>query len=108
MGQAAAPEKQKVVHQINDPNSFVVNYALGLVDRHINLVGGTENIDIKVISHGPSLQLFQGKYTESQLMKNIGRIIEKGADLRIVPGDHEEVFKKHGYVCIWYDSDLPH
>jgi intracellular sulfur oxidation DsrE/DsrF family protein len=52
-----AGEKQKVVYHVADAEK--VQFALGNIRNHIEGVGGTENVEIILVVHGPAGKMFQ-------------------------------------------------
>ena len=55
-GQALAADKQKVVYHINGGEAKQQMAALGNIQNHIAAVGA-ENLDVKVVLHGPGLSV---------------------------------------------------
>jgi len=57
LGQAAsAGEKMKVVYHISEEGK--AHFALNNVRNHIKGMGGAENVEIIVVTHGPGLKAF--------------------------------------------------
>jgi hypothetical protein len=57
----------------------VVKYALALIHKHIEAEGGPQHIDIKLVIHGPALQLFERDKIDPELKKKFDLILEDGA-----------------------------
>jgi intracellular sulfur oxidation DsrE/DsrF family protein len=56
LGSAALAEKPKVVYHISDEAK--VGFVVNNVKNHLAGVGGGENIEIVVVSHGPAVKRF--------------------------------------------------
>src|SRR6478672_4573243 len=56
--QASGKAKMKVLYHVDSKDPDVAKYALALIHKHIEAEGGPQNIDIKLVIHGPALPLF--------------------------------------------------
>jgi intracellular sulfur oxidation DsrE/DsrF family protein len=71
--------KMKVLYHIDGKDPDVAKYALALVHKHIEAEGGPDNIDVKVVIHGPALPLFDKDTIDPELKKKLELIKEDGA-----------------------------
>jgi len=78
--QAAGPDgKVRVVYHVDGKDPDVAKYAMALIAKHIEAEGGPQNIDVKLIVHGPALALFEKEKMDPELLKRFELILEKGA-----------------------------
>jgi uncharacterized protein len=78
-GNHRGPEgKLKVLYHIDSSDIKVVNYALALINKHIEAEGGPDKIDVKVVVHGPALMLFDKENANMELVKKLKMVIDKG------------------------------
>jgi intracellular sulfur oxidation DsrE/DsrF family protein len=79
--QAAGPadSKVRVVYHVDGKDLDVAKYAMALIAKHIEAEGGPQNIDIKLVVHGPALALFEQEKMDPELLKRFDLILEKGA-----------------------------
>ena len=70
--------KLKVLYHIDSSDIKVVNYAMALINKHIEAEGGPDKIDIKVVVHGPALMLFDKVDADMELVKKLKIVIDKG------------------------------
>lgn len=52
---------------------------MALIHKHIEAEGGPENIDVKVVVHGPALTLFKEETVDPQLKAKLKAALDKGA-----------------------------
>jgi hypothetical protein len=71
--------KMKVVYHVDGKDPDVAKYALALIHKHIEAEGGPQNIDIKLVIHGPALPLFDKDKIDPELKKKFDLILEDGA-----------------------------
>lgn len=70
--------KVKVLYHVDGKDPEVANYALALINKHIEAEGGPDNIDVELIVHGPALELFDKDKMDPEMKKRFDAIIEKG------------------------------
>ena len=82
MGQdfAWAKEKVKVLYHVDGKDLATATYALALINKHIEAEGGPDNIDVKLIVHGPALELFKEESVDPELKAKLKAAMDKGAD----------------------------
>jgi uncharacterized protein len=78
-GSGAGKGKMKVVYHVDGKDPDVAKYALALIHKHIEAEGGPQNIDIKLVIHGPALPLFDKDKIDPELKKKFDLILEDGA-----------------------------
>jgi len=71
--------KMKVVYHVDGKDPDVAKYALSLIHKHIEAEGGPQNIDVKLVIHGPALPLFDKDKIDPELKKKFDLILEDGA-----------------------------
>ena len=76
---AVAKDKVKVLYHIDGNDLATAKYAMALINKHIEAEGGPENIDIKVVVHGPALALFKEETVDPQLKAKLKAALDKGA-----------------------------
>ena len=76
---AAAKDKVKVLYHIDGNDLATAKYAMALINKHIEAEGGPENIDVKVVVHGPALTLFKEDTVDPQLKAKLKAALDKGA-----------------------------
>lgn len=87
---AVAKEKVKVLYHIDGNDLATAKYAMALIHKHIEAEGGPENIDVKVVVHGPALTLFKEETVDPQLKETQGRTRQRRLS-RNVPSLDETV-----------------
>lgn len=70
LAQAADYAKQKVVYHVNYSDEKQLTAALGNIQNHINAVG-KDNIDVKVVMHGPGLDLLKIANTNPDMQQKV-------------------------------------
>jgi len=87
-GVAGAQErygKQKVVYHINytgGENDKAYRAALQNIQNHINAVG-TENIDVKVVMHGPGLDVLKDAVTNEKLRGQVAGLKSQNVGFQV-------------------------
>ncbi len=76
----AEKDKVKVVYHVNTNDLATVKYAMALIKKHIEAEGGPENIDVKLVVHGPALTLFKKDTVDPELKSRLKAVIDSGAD----------------------------
>ena len=76
---ADAKDKVKVLYHIDGNDLATAKYAMALINKHIEAEGGPENIDVKVVVHGPALALFKEESVDPQLKATLKAALDKGA-----------------------------
>lgn len=71
--------KLKVLYHIDSSDIKVVQYAMALINKHIEAEGGTDKIDLVVVVHGPALELFDKVGADPTIVKRLKMAIDKGA-----------------------------
>lgn len=77
--QASGKGKVKVLYHVDGKDPDVAKYALALIHKHIEAEGGPQNIDVKLVVHGPALPLFDKDKIDPELKKKFDLILEDGA-----------------------------
>ncbi|WP_447983004.1 DsrE family protein [Nitrospira sp. Nam74] len=77
--QASGKAKMKVLYHVDSKDPDVAKYALALIHKHIEAEGGPQNIDIKLVIHGPALPLFEKDKIDPELKKKFDLVLEDGA-----------------------------
>ncbi len=76
---ALAKEKIKVLYHVDGKDLATAKYAMALINKHIEAEGGPENIDVKLVVHGPALELFKEDTVDPQLKAKLKAAMDKGA-----------------------------
>src|SRR5437764_14947528 len=77
--QVSGHAKMKVLYHVDSKDPEVAKYALALIHKHIEAEGGPQNIDIKLVIHGPALPLFEKDKIDPELKKKFDLVLEDGA-----------------------------
>ena len=77
---AIAKEKIKVLYHVDGKDLATATYAMALINKHIEAEGGPENIDVKLVVHGPALELFKAESIDPQLKAKLKAALDKGID----------------------------
>ena len=77
---AFAKEKVKVLYHVDGKDLATAKYAMALINKHIEAEGGSENIDVKLVVHGPALELFKEESVDPQLKAKLRAAMDKGAE----------------------------
>ncbi|GJL78933.1 MAG: hypothetical protein NPINA01_19220 [Nitrospinaceae bacterium] len=75
-----ADGKLKVLYHIDGADVAVATYAMALIDKHIEAEGGLDKIDVKVVVHGPALNLFDKEDVDPKLLKKLKTVIDRGVE----------------------------
>ncbi len=75
-----AKDKIKVLYHVDGKDLATATYAMALINKHIEAEGGTENIDVKLVVHGPALELFKADSVDPQLKAKLKSALDKGID----------------------------
>ncbi len=76
---AMAKEKIKVLYHVDGKDLATATYAMALINKHIEAEGGPENIDVKLVVHGPALELFKADSVDPKLKAKLKSAMDKGA-----------------------------
>ena len=79
-GPVLAKEKIKVLYHVDGKDLATATYAMALINKHIEAEGGPENIDVKLVVHGPALELFKEESVDPQLKAKLKAALDKGID----------------------------
>ena len=74
----ADTEKTKVLYHVDSNDLATVKYAMALINKHIDVEGGPDKIDIKLVVHGPALPLFESSKVDPDLKAKLKTVIDKG------------------------------
>ena len=69
IGAALAGEKMKVVYHVSELEK--VPFTLGNNKNHIKGVGGPENVEIRLVAHGPALKAFHEMAADEKISKRV-------------------------------------
>ncbi|MCA9482535.1 MAG: DsrE family protein [Nitrospina sp.] len=75
-----ADGKLKVLYHVDGTDLATAKYAMALIKKHIEAEGGPDKIDIKLVVHGPALNLFRKETIDPGLLSGFKGIVEKGAE----------------------------
>ncbi len=75
-----AKEKIKVLYHVDGKDLATATYAMALINKHIEAEGGPENIDVKLVVHGPALELFKADSVDPKLKAKLKAALDKGID----------------------------
>jgi len=92
--------KQKVVYHINVDDPKVLKAALGNIQNHINAVG-KDNIDLRVVMHGPGIALLQIANKDADFADKISNLKRQGVHFNVC--NNTLVGKKINYKNDLYD-----
>ena len=76
----AEKDKVKVVYHVDSDDVATAKYAMALIKKHIEAEGGPENIDVKLVVHGPALALFKKDTVDPELKSKLKAAMDTGAD----------------------------
>ena len=77
---ALSKEKIKVLYHVDGKDLATATYAMALINKHIEAEGGPENIDVKLVVHGPALELFKADSVDPKLKAKLKSALDKGID----------------------------
>ncbi len=75
-----AKEKIKVLYHVDGKDLATATYAMALINKHIEAEGGPDNIDVKLVVHGPALELFKADSVDPKLKAKLKSALDKGID----------------------------
>lgn len=75
-GVALAGDKTKVVYHVDDEDK--VSFTLNNIQNHIDGVGGPENIEIIMVSHGPAVRRFVDIDAVDKVRSAVAKLQEQG------------------------------
>ncbi|HMB47160.1 MAG TPA: DsrE family protein [Afifellaceae bacterium] len=73
---AFSGEKMKVVYHVSELEK--VNFTLGNIANHIKGVGGPENVEIILVTHGPALKAFHDMNADEKVSKRVETLQSQG------------------------------
>ncbi len=76
LGTALADDKQKVVYHVSDEDK--VGFALANIRNHIKGVGGSDKIDIVLVSHGPAVKQFNDIEAVDRVRTGVAELQKQG------------------------------
>ncbi|MGB5830792.1 MAG: DsrE family protein [Thiohalocapsa sp.] len=76
LGVAVADDKLKVVYHVADEEK--VAFALNNMQNHIDGVGGGENIELVMVSHGPAVKRFVDIEAVDKVRGSVAKLQEQG------------------------------
>lgn len=74
-----ADGKLKVLYHVDGTDLATAKYAMALIKKHIEAEGGPDKIDVKLVVHGPALNLFKKESIDPALLDGFKGIVDKGA-----------------------------
>ena len=92
--------KQKVVYHVNVDDEKLLKATLGNIQNHINAVG-KENIDLRVVMHGPGVQLLQIANKNPDFQDKVSNLKRQGVHFNVC--NNTLVGKKIDYKTDLYD-----
>jgi intracellular sulfur oxidation DsrE/DsrF family protein len=78
-GLAFAGDKPQVVYHVSDEDK--VSFVLNNIQNHIDGVGGPENIEIVLVSHGPAVKQFVDIDAVDRVRSAVTKLQEQGVTL---------------------------
>lgn len=93
--------KQKVAYHINVDDEKILKAALGNMQNHITAVG-KENIDLRVVMHGPGLALLQLANKDPDMQDKVANLKRQGAHFNVCANTLKG--KKINYKTDLYDT----
>jgi hypothetical protein len=79
VGSAIAGDKPRVVYHVADAEK--VGFALNNIRNHLEGVGGSENIEIVLVSHGPAVKQFVDIDAVDRVRSAVAELQEQGVRL---------------------------
>ena len=92
--------KQKVVYHINMDDEKTLKAAMGNIQNHINAVG-KENLDLRVVMHGPGVDLLKIANKNPDFQDKISNLKRQGVHFNVC--NNTLVGKKIDYKNDLYD-----
>lgn len=93
--------KQKVAYHINMDDEKILKGALGNMQNHITAVG-KENIDLRVVMHGPGLALLKLANTNPDMQDKVANLKRQGVHFNVCANTLKG--KKINYKTDLYDT----
>lgn len=100
VGSALAAEKQKVVYHLNSDDAKHQMAFMQNVQNHINAVG-KENLDLRVVMHGPGITLMQNAKSNEDVKSRVDNLKLQGIAFNICANTLKS--KKVDYKKDMYD-----
>ncbi len=82
VGSAVAAEKQKVVYHLNSDDAKHHMAFMQNVQNHINAVG-KENLDLRVVMHGPGISLLQNAKKNEDVKSRVDNLKLQGISFNV-------------------------
>jgi intracellular sulfur oxidation DsrE/DsrF family protein len=100
--------KQKVVYHINMDDPKVLKAALGNMQNHINAVG-KDNIDLRVVMHGPGIALLQIANKDADFADKISNLKRQGVHFNVCNNTlvHKHINYKNDLYDVSKDDIVP-
>lgn len=93
--------KQKVAYHINVDDEKTLKSAMGNIQNHITAVG-KENIDLRVVMHGPGLALLQQANKDPDMQDKVANLKRQGVHFNVCANTLKG--KKINYKTDLYDT----
>ena len=93
--------KQKVAYHINMDDEKTLKAAMGNIQNHITAVG-KENIDLRVVMHGPGLALLQQANKDPDMQDKVTNLKRQGVHFNVCANTLKG--KKINYKTDLYDT----
>ncbi len=93
--------KQKVAYHINVDDEKTLKAAMGNIQNHITAVG-KENIDLRVVMHGPGLALLQQANKDPDMQDKVANLKRQGVHFNVCANTLKG--KKINYKTDLYDT----
>jgi intracellular sulfur oxidation DsrE/DsrF family protein len=77
-GNTIAADKLKVVYHVADEDK--VSFALNNIQNHIDGVGGPDDIEIVLVSHGPAVKRFVDIEAVDKVRTSVAKLQEQGVN----------------------------
>ena len=82
VGSAVAAEKQKVVYHLNSDDAKHHMAFMNNIQNHINAVG-KENLDLRVVMHGPGISLLQNAKKNEDVKSRVDNLKLQGINFNV-------------------------
>jgi intracellular sulfur oxidation DsrE/DsrF family protein len=76
---SAAPDKSKVVYHLSDLDK--VAFVLGNIRNHFEGMGGSDNVTIALVVHGPALKAFYNSSASPEIARRVHDFAKSGLQL---------------------------
>lgn len=100
VGGAVAAEKQKVVYHLNSDDAKHHMAFMQNIQNHINAVG-KENLDLRVVMHGPGISLLQSAKANEDVKSRVDNLKLQGISFNVCANTLKS--KKVNYKTDMYD-----